>query len=181
MNEALPGLGWLEIADRCTGAFERLRLLVCAYCANTGIRSVVAGDYPRSEEVLWYARRRYFTLAASHEVAQVISNVTFAVRQSWLWGEGTTAVASDSAHFFAFDQSMRVDFNYADSYGASFIRFGITLLLGFDVIARFKQINKMSSVYDLDRTAKGHRRRACRRGPDTRVLSRRRGQLSGTS
>jgi TnpA family transposase len=31
----------------------------------------------------------------------------------------------------------------ADSHGASYIGFGITRLLGFDLIARFKQINKM--------------------------------------
>ncbi|PRX48056.1 Tn3 transposase DDE domain-containing protein [Nonomuraea fuscirosea] len=33
--------------------------------------------------------------------------------------------------------------NYVDSHGASFIGFGITRLLNFDLIARFKQINTM--------------------------------------
>lgn len=28
-----------------------------------------------------------------------LADRTFAARQSWLWGEGTTAVASDSTHF----------------------------------------------------------------------------------
>lgn len=31
---------------------------------------------------------------------------TFAARQAALWGEGTTAVASDSTHFSAFDQNI---------------------------------------------------------------------------
>ena len=38
---------------------------------------------------------------------------------------------------------MRLGSNAVDSHGASFIGFGITRLLGFDLIARFKQINKM--------------------------------------
>jgi TnpA family transposase len=38
---------------------------------------------------------------------------------------------------------MSVESNYVDSHGASFIGFGITRLLDFDLIARFKQINQM--------------------------------------
>jgi TnpA family transposase len=38
---------------------------------------------------------------------------------------------------------MTIESNYVDSHGASFIGFGITRLLGFDLIARFKQINHM--------------------------------------
>jgi TnpA family transposase len=114
-------------------------------------------------------------------------------------GQGTTAVASDSTHFSAFDQNIFTEFhsrykramlcgvliywtvdtagsmaiyspllscsasevhamvegamrhgtaidlltNHVDSHGASFIGFGITRLLGFDLIARFKRINVM--------------------------------------
>lgn len=36
-----------------------------------------------------------------------------------------------------------IEFNYVDSHGPSFIGFGITRLLGFDLIARFRQINQM--------------------------------------
>jgi TnpA family transposase len=38
---------------------------------------------------------------------------------------------------------MTVESNFVDSHGASFIGFGVTRLLGFDLIARFKQINQM--------------------------------------
>jgi hypothetical protein len=38
---------------------------------------------------------------------------------------------------------MTIESNYVDSHGASFIGFGLTRLLGFDLIARFKQINHM--------------------------------------
>jgi TnpA family transposase len=178
--------------------FERLLLLIYAAGTNTGVRAVAAGNHPHSEEDLRYTRRRYFTVDACREVARAIANATFAARQAWLWGEGTTAVASDSTHFSAFDQNiftewhsryrrakrgvliywtvetagsmaiysqllscsasevhamvegamrhgtnMRLESNAVDSHGASFIGFGITRLLGFDLIARFKQINKM--------------------------------------
>ncbi|MGH3180428.1 MAG: Tn3 family transposase, partial [Streptosporangiaceae bacterium] len=128
----------------------------------------------------------------------VIANATFAARHSSLWGEDTTAVASDSTHFSAFDQNifteyhsrykrakrgvliywtvdvagamaiysqhlncsasevhamvegvmrhdttMNVDTSYVDSHGASIIGFGVTRLLNFDLVARFKQINAM--------------------------------------
>ena len=38
---------------------------------------------------------------------------------------------------------MEVEQNFVDSHGASFVGFGITRLLDFDLIARFKQINTM--------------------------------------
>ena len=187
--------------------FERLLLLIYAYGTNTGIRAVAAGDHPHSEEDLRYVRRRYLTVEACRQVARMIANATFAARQSWLWGEGSTAVASDSTHFSAFDQNiftewhsryrrakrgvliywtvdtvgamaihsqllscsasevhamvegamrhgtdMRLESNYVDSHGASFIGFGITRLLDFDLIARFKQINQMK----LYLPGKGH-------------------------
>ncbi|MGH3610383.1 MAG: transposase, partial [Pseudonocardiaceae bacterium] len=178
--------------------FERLLLLIHAAGTNIGVRAVAAGNHRHTEEELRYTRRRYFTVEACREVARAIANATFAARQTWLWGEGTTAVASDSTHYSAFDQNifteyhsrykrakrgvliywtvetagamaiysqllscsasevhamvegamrhgteMRLESNAVDSHGASFIGFGITRLLGFDLIARFKQINKM--------------------------------------
>ena len=177
---------------------ERLLLLIYAYGTNAGVRAVAVGDHGHSEDDLRYARRRYFTVPACRDAARAVANATFAGRQVWLWGEGTTAVASDSTHVPAFDQNiftewhsryrggkrgvliywtverggamavhsqllscsasevhamvegamrhgtdMTIESNYVDSHGASFIGFGITRLLGFDLIARFKQINHM--------------------------------------
>jgi TnpA family transposase len=184
---------------------ERLLLLIYAYGTNTGVRAVAAGDHGHSEDDLRYVRRRYFRVPACREVARAIANATFAARQAWLWGESTTAVASDSTHMTAFDQNiftewhsryrrgkrgvliywtverngamavhsqllscsasevhamvegamrhgtdMSIESNFVDSHGASFIGFGITRLLGFDLIARFKQINHMK-LYPPDK------------------------------
>lgn len=124
-----------------------------------------------------------------------IANATFQIRQQAIWGESSTAVASDSTHMGAFDQNlltewhsryrgrgvliywhverkamaihsqlisctasevaamvegamhhgtaMQVEGNYTDSHGQSEIGFGITRLLGFDLLPRIKRINKI--------------------------------------
>ncbi|MGH3408326.1 MAG: Tn3 family transposase, partial [Streptosporangiaceae bacterium] len=261
LNDALPGLDWLEIKERRTGGaiiltpldaapepvnlrrlkaairtrwgvvplldmftetalrtgcldaltpagvrtgmnprelLERMLLVIYAYGTGAGIRSVAAGEHPYSEDDLRYARHRFLSVAGARQVARAVANATFSARQVWLWGEGTTAVASDSTHFSAFDQNifteyhsrykrarrgvliywtvdtagamaiysqllscsasevhamvegamrhgtdMDLETNYVDSHGASVIGFGITRLLNFDLIARFKQINVM--------------------------------------
>ena len=176
--------------------FQRLLLTVYAYGTNTGIRAVAGGEHGHSEDELRYVRRRYITVESCRQAARVIANATFAARQAWLWGEGSTAVASDSTHFKAWDQNiftewhsryrngkrgvliywtvekggamavhsqllecsasevhamvegamrhgtdMEIEANYVDSHGQSFIGFGVTRLLGFDLLPRIKQIN----------------------------------------
>ena len=190
--------------------FQRLLLTVYAYGTNTGIRAVAAADHGHGEDELRYVRRRYMTVESCRQAARVIANATFAARQAWLWGEGSTAVASDSTHFRAWDQNiftewhsryrngkrgvliywtvekggamavhsqllecsasevhamvegamrhgtdMEVQSSYVDTHGQSFIGFGITRLLGFDLLPRIKQINRcklyLPSAGDLDR------------------------------
>ncbi len=70
------------------------------------VDAAAAGDHPHTEDDLRYARRRYLTVDACRQAARIIANATFASRQAALWGEGTTAVASDSTHFSAFDQNI---------------------------------------------------------------------------
>ena len=140
--------------------------------------------------------RRYLSPETARAMAVEIANATFAVRAASVWGAGSTAVASDSKHFGAFDQNIftewhsryggrgvliywhvergsmaihsqlisllgvggarddrgrdaarhryDVDGNYTDTHGQSQIGFGITRLLGFDLLPRIKQINKVS-------------------------------------
>ena len=177
------------------GLAERLLLAIYGYGTNTGIRAVAAGQHAHSEDDIRYVRRRYLTAEAARAVAIQIADATFAVRAASVWGAGSTAVASDSTHFGAFDQniftewhsryggrgvliywhvergsvvvhsqhltcsasevhamvegairhgtSMSVEANYTDSHGQSEIGFGITRLLGFDLLPRIKQINKV--------------------------------------
>jgi len=175
---------------------ERLMLAIYAYGTNTGIRAVAGGGgHGHSEDEIRYVRRRYLTRDTAQTVAIGIANATFAARQHSLWGEGSTAVASDSTHVRSYDQNiftewhsryggpgiliywhvergsmvvhsqtlrasasevhamvegairhgttMTVEGNYVDTHGQSEIGFGITRLLGFDLLPRIKQINKV--------------------------------------
>ena len=85
---------------------ERLILLIYAYGTNTGVRSVAAGEHRHSEDELRYARRRYLAVDAAREVARTLANATFAARQRQIWGDSSTAVASDSTHVPALDQNI---------------------------------------------------------------------------
>ena len=67
---------------------------------------MAAGEHGHGEDELRYVRRRYITVESCRQAARVIANATFAARRAWLWGEGTTAVASDSTHFYALDQNI---------------------------------------------------------------------------
>lgn len=53
-----------------------------------------------------YVRRRYLTPAVAQAIAVGIANATFAARDQGLWGQASTAVASDSTHFRTWDQNL---------------------------------------------------------------------------
>jgi TnpA family transposase len=203
LKEAVLRTGCLRaitsVADRGTlpedVLAERLLLAIYAYGTNTGIRSVAGGAHGHTEEDIRYIRRRYLNAEAARRIAIEIANATFTARRPAIWGESSTAIASDSTHFGAFDQNifteyhsrygrrgvliywsvekgsvvihsqllncsasevhamvdgaihhgtdMAVEANYVDSHGQSEIGFGITKLLGFDLLPRIKRINKV--------------------------------------
>jgi TnpA family transposase len=174
---------------------ERLLLVLYAYGTNTGIRAVAAGEHGHREEELYYLRRRYLTPDLVRAMAIDIANAAFAARARGLWGAGSSAVASDSTHFGAFDQNiftewhsryggrgvliywhverksmvihsqvinctasevaamvegamhhgtaMDVEASYTDTHGQSVVGFGLTRLLGFDLLPRIKAINRV--------------------------------------
>ncbi|MEV0298491.1 transposase [Nocardia sp. NPDC050710] len=174
---------------------ERLVLAMYAYGTNTGIKSVAGGTDRHTEDDIRYVRRRYLNTEAARRIAIEIANATFATRKPSIWGESSTAIASDSTHFGAYDQNiftehhsrygrrgvliywsverngsvvihsqllncsasevhamvdgamhhgteMDVESSYVDTHGQSEIGFGVTRLLGFDLLPRIKRINK---------------------------------------
>jgi Tn3 transposase DDE domain len=197
----LTAVGSREALERSV-LWERLLLIAYAYGTNTGISAAAAGDHGHSEADLRDTARRYFTIDGARAVAIQLANATFAARQSEIWGQSTTIVASDSTPFRAYDQNlftewhsryggrgvliywliekksmvvhsqllscaasevaamvegavrhgtaMELEGNYVDSHGQSEIGFAITRLLGFDLLPRIKQINKVK-LYQPDR------------------------------
>lgn len=59
-----------------------------------------------------YVRRRYLTGEAATRIANGIANATTAARSAELWGVGSTAVASDSTHVWAFEQNFFTEWHF---------------------------------------------------------------------
>src|SRR5208337_3275625 len=56
-------------------------------------------------------RRRYIDADALREATRRVVNATLAVRNPGIWGEGTTACASDSKKFGAWDQNLMTEWH----------------------------------------------------------------------
>jgi TnpA family transposase len=115
LKEAVLRSGCLQVIERAAGRggrlgpeqlLERLLLVIYAYGTGAGIRAVAAADHGPGEHDLYYARRWYLTTELVEALAVQIANATFAARQKAIWGEGSSAVASDSTHFGAWDQNL---------------------------------------------------------------------------
>ena len=115
VKEAVLRSGCLEVIETKVGRggklgpevlLERLLLVLYAYGTGAGIRAVAAGEHRHTEHDLYYVRRWHLTRELVEALAIQIANATFAARQRWIWGEGSTAVSSDSTHFGAWDQNI---------------------------------------------------------------------------
>jgi TnpA family transposase len=105
-TDALASPTAYETLDR---AALRPRLLLClnGLGTNTGLRRMdAAREGGPSDRDLVYARRRYITGDRLRQAIATVTNGTLRIRDPGIWGEGTTACASDSKHFGAFDQNL---------------------------------------------------------------------------
>ena len=92
----------------------RKRLLLCLYGlgTNTGLKRVGAGDPDGSTyQDLRYVRRKYITREHLRAAIAHLANAVFRIRRPEIWGEGTTACASDSKKFGAWDQNLLTEWS----------------------------------------------------------------------
>ena len=84
------------------------RLLLCLYAlgTNTGLKRVLAGGADVTLDELRYVKERYVHKDGLKAAIAQIVNATLEVRQSQIWGEGTTSCASDSKKLHAWDQNL---------------------------------------------------------------------------
>jgi TnpA family transposase len=84
------------------------RLLLCLFGlgTNAGLKRVCTTLPGESEQDLVYIRRRYLHPDALRNAIAAVVNAIFRVRTPSIWGEGTTACASDAKHFGAWDQNL---------------------------------------------------------------------------
>ncbi|TDE84646.1 Tn3 family transposase [Deinococcus sp. S9] len=89
------------------------RLLLCLFGlgTNTGLKRVAGGDAAITADHLRYVRKRYITREGLRAANAQLVNAILAVRRPDLWGEGTTACASDSKKFGAWDGNLRTEWS----------------------------------------------------------------------
>lgn len=89
------------------------RLLLCLYGlgTNAGLKRVAAGNAQETYRDLLYVRRRYLSPDGLREAIAQVVNAIFEVRNPDLWGEATTACASDSKKFAAWDQNLLTEWH----------------------------------------------------------------------
>ena len=87
------------------------RLLLCLYGlgTNTGLKRMSAEERGVSYKDLLYVRRRFVNKEHLRQAIRSVVNAIFQIRQPHLWGEGTTACASDSRKFGAYDQNLMTE------------------------------------------------------------------------
>jgi TnpA family transposase len=84
------------------------RLLLCLHGmgTNTGLKRMNAAHSGISYRDLLYTRNRFINPDRLREAVRIVVNGTLHARQAEVWGDGTTACASDSKHFGAWDQNL---------------------------------------------------------------------------
>jgi Tn3 transposase DDE domain len=104
---------------------KSVRLLLCLYGlgTNAGLKRVSSGAGAESYPDLVYVRRRFIRKEPFREAIARVVNGVFRIRLPRIWGEATTASASDSKKFGAWDQNLLTEWHVR--YGGK----GIMILL----------------------------------------------------
>lgn len=84
------------------------RLLLCLHGlgTNAGLQRMAGLDSGTTARDLAYVRRRYIGVDAMRRAIAIVADGTLHARNPAIWGSGTTACASDSKHFGAWDQNL---------------------------------------------------------------------------
>ena len=121
MTNLLDILKEVELRVRFTDAFRsaasrevlgkdmlQRRLLLCVHGigTNAGLGRMCSGGTLDSTADLQRVRRKYLHKDSLRQAISMVCNAIFQIRDESLWGEGTTACASDSKKFGAWDQNL---------------------------------------------------------------------------
>ncbi|CAE6866812.1 hypothetical protein R75461_08328 [Paraburkholderia nemoris] len=109
-SDAFHSAGTREVVDRAT--LQR-RLLLCLYGlgTNTGLKRVLTDEHATTYKELPYVRERFVRKDALRDAIARVVNATFAVRQTAIWGNGSTTCAPDSKKFGACDQNLMTEWH----------------------------------------------------------------------
>jgi len=109
-TDAFKTLATREVID-CETLQQRLLLCLYGLGTNAGLKRMAASNREVSYSDLHYVRRRFIEKSVLREAIRRVVNATFAARLGHIWGEGTTACASDSKKFGAWDQNLMTEWH----------------------------------------------------------------------
>ena len=91
----------------------RKRLLLCLYATGTnlGIKRIAHGEHGVSAPDLRYIQRKFVSKTALSQAIGDVANAIFRARLPHIWGEATTACASDSKQFGTWDQNLMTEWH----------------------------------------------------------------------
>jgi TnpA family transposase len=89
---------------------RRLLLTLFGMGTNTGIKTMESRPIDDYKELL-YVRRRFISIDGLRQAIATVVNATLDVRLHNIWGEATTACASDSKQFGAWDQNLLTEWH----------------------------------------------------------------------
>ena len=84
------------------------RLLLCLHGigTNAGLQRMASLESGVTAKDLAYVRRRYISVDTLRRAIAIVADGTLQIRNPAIWGSGTTACASDSKHYGAWDQNL---------------------------------------------------------------------------
>jgi hypothetical protein len=109
-TEQFTSVAQREVLDR---SVLQKRLLLCLYGlgTNTGFKRLANADPGTTYADLRYVRARYIHKEQLRNAIAQVANAIFRVRKAEIWGEGTTACASDSKKFGAWDHNLMTEWH----------------------------------------------------------------------
>lgn len=89
------------------------RLLLCLFGlgTNTGLKAVSAGNNLDSYRELQYIRNKFIHKDHLRKANAEVTNQIISYRMKEVWGEATTACASDSKHYGSWDQNLLTEWH----------------------------------------------------------------------
>jgi TnpA family transposase len=88
---------------------------------NTGLKRMASSEAGVSYPELLYVRRRFLQKDALRDAIRRVVNATLTARLPEIWGEVTTACASDAKHYGVWDQNLMTE------YHARYRKAGVTI------------------------------------------------------
>lgn len=91
----------------------RRRLLLCLYAlgTNMGLKRICTSATMENHQDLVYVKRKYINRDNLRNAIVAVANAIFELRLAHIWGEGTTACASDSKKFGSWDQNLMTEWH----------------------------------------------------------------------